>query len=352
MLYKLFIKPFLFLFSPEAAKTHALAGLRLLSGLPLFSSLFRLTHCKRSKTLQRELFGLQFPNPIGLSAGIDQNGDYYNLFSDMGFGFMEIGSLTAGEDKGFPKPRIFRLPKDRAFISRAGIQNKGVKYAIANLQDSLKRNSIEKKRTILIASLGQNSNCKTDAEIIQDYEESFSLLYDFVDMFSVNISCYDQNNVMRLLNAASLAEILDPLLSRRRCSEEYKPIVVKISSDIHNDELEKIIDYCRLSGVDGLIAGGYSRIKSETSTDDRRVEKMGCGCISGAPVYWKTLNMVRYINTYTKGRYPVIASGGIMNASQAREMLEAGASLVQIHSALFYEGPSIVKDTLKLLSKN
>lgn len=337
---------------PETAKSFALSGLKVMSNLRIYRTLCRMTHSAHHKSLQRELFGLTFQNPVGLSAGVDQNGDYYDVLSDLGFGFMEIGSLTSAEDKGYQKPRIFRLAKDKAFISRTGIPNKGVRYAIENLQNISKRNIIDRKKNIIVASLGQHSSSTKDAEIIQDFEKSFSLLYDFVDMFTINISCYDSNNVMPLLNASSLAEIVDPLLSLRRCYERYKPIVVKVSVDVSKEELDKILDYCRMSGIDGIIAGGFARIQGEFNTRDRRIARIGSGGLSGAPVYERTLNMVKYISEQTNNRFPIIASGGIMTPEQASEMMDAGASLIQLHSALYYEGPSIVKKILKYLSKS
>lgn len=336
---------------PETAKSFALSGLRTLSNLKLYRYASQFKHRGHNKALQKEVFGLTFQNPVGLSAGIDQNGDYYDVLSDFGFGFIEIGSLTAAEDKGYQKPRIFRLSKDKAFISRTGIPNKGVRHAIDNLQNISKRNIIDRKKNIIVASLGQHSKVRKDAEIIQDFEKSFSLMYDFADMFTINISCYDDNNVMPLLNASSLEEIIEPLLSLRRCYERYKPIVVKVSVDVTHDELDKMLDYCRMSGVDGIIVGGFARIQGEFNTGDRKMARIGSGGLSGAPVYERTRNMVKYISEKTKNRFPIIASGGIMTPQQAAEMIEAGASLIQIHSALYYEGPSIVKKILKYLSK-
>ncbi len=339
-MYKLLIRPILFRFSPERAHNMTLWMLRFLRRIPLLPGLIRLFYKCESPTLKRNVMGLDFPNPVGLAAGIDKNGDYYNELAWFGFSFVEIGSLTLEPQEGNPRPRLFRLPQDKALINRMGINNKGVFHAIERIK-------ADTPKTILCASIAKNSTSVADEDIISDYKTAFSRLYDFVDMFTVNVSCPNVVGLQGLQDVSYLSDVVDPLLDLRVCYDTYKPLLVKVSPDIPLEELDEILDYCMLSGVDGIVAGNTTTSREGLSTNQARLDKIGKGGLSGAPLFERSLNLVRHIHEYTRDRLAIIGVGGIMTPDQAREMLDAGASLVEICTGFIYEGPSAVKRILK-----
>lgn len=294
--------------------------------------------------MRKELFGLTFENPVGLAGGLDKNGEHYNDMADFGFGFVEIGSLTPKPQDGNPRPRVFRIVKDRAIINRMGINNKGVKNAV----EHLKR---EKPETIVAANISKNtSSINEDAS--KDYESAFALLYDFVDMFVINISCPNVVGLSELQDVSFLSEIVDKLLDLRMYFDEYRPILIKVSPDVPHQQLDEIIDYAMLSGIDGVVAGNTTRSRDGLTLSRAEIESIGNGGLSGAPLYEKNLELVKYIHNKTDGNLPVIGVGGIMTPEQAAEMLAAGASLIEIYTGFIYEGPSIVKRINKYLQNN
>ncbi len=339
-MYKLLIRPILFRFSPERAHNMTLRMLRFFRRIPLLPGLIRLFYKYESPTLKRNVMGLDFPNPVGLAAGIDKNGDYYNELAWFGFSFVEIGSLTLEPQEGNPRPRLFRLPQDKALINRMGINNKGVFHAIERIK-------ADTPKTILCASIAKNSTSVADEDIISDYKTAFSRLYDFVDMFTINVSCPNVVGLQGLQDVSYLSDVVDPLLDLRVCYDTYKPLLVKVSPDIPLEELDEILDYCMLSGVDGIVAGNTTTSREGLSTNQARLDKIGKGGLSGAPLFERSLNLVRHIHEYTRDRLTIIGVGGIMTPEQAKQMLDAGASLVEICTGFIYEGPSAVKKILK-----
>lgn len=344
-MYKSIIRPILFRFSPETAHRLTLGMLRTVGKIPGGKALVKLFYKRDPKGLSREVFGIRFPHPVGLAAGLDKNGEYYNELGWCGFSFIEIGSLTPEPQEGNPRPRLFRLPHDKAIINRMGINNNGVHYAIKNI-------TAHRPDVILGASIAKNSKSRTDEEIRKDYETAFSLMYDFVDFISINVSCPNVEGLQDLQDISYLSDIIDPLLQLRLCYDTYKPLLIKVSPDLPKEELDDIIHYCLLSGVDGIISGNTTRSRDGLKTSKSTIKKIGSGGLSGAPLYEKNLEMVRYIHEKSQGRLPIIAVGGIMTPEQAKEMLDAGASLIEIYTSFIYEGPSIVKRILKYLENN
>lgn len=341
-MYKQILKPLLFCFKPETSQALFLHLTRL-SRTVFGPQIIRLFHKFESPSLHRELFGIDFKNPVGLSAGFDCNGEFYNEMSDFGFSFVEIGSLSPNAQLGSEKPRLFRIGKDKALINRMGSKNKGVRYAISKIQEN-------RPTSILAVSIIPDSQSHKDEELIRDYQTAFSLMYDFADMFTVNISSPNESGLLRIQDPTSLADVIDPLLELRLCYDVYKPILVKVSPDIPYDQLDGMLDYCMLSGVDGVIAGGAGRKRDGLTCKQRRLDSIGQGCISGAPLFPQSLALVKHITEYTKGRFPIIGCGGIMSPEQAKEMIDAGASLIQLHTGILFEGPKLVKKTLKHLA--
>ncbi len=342
-MYKL-IRPILFKLSPERAHNITLRMLGVARMIPLLGKALRLFFKYDDPSLRRNLFGLEFPNPVGLAAGIDKNGDHYNELAWFGFSFIEIGSLTPEPQDGNPRPRLFRLPQDRALINRMGINNKGMLHAINRIKS-------DPPRTIICASIAKNSSSASEADIVNDYKKAFSYLYDFVDMFTINVSCPNVEGLQHLQDVSYLSDLVDPLLDLRVCYDTYKPLLVKVSPDIPHEELDEILNYCLISGIDGIVAGNTTTSREGLTTPREKVEKIGNGGLSGAPLFERSLALVRYIHDKTEGRLPVIGVGGIMNADQATQMLQAGASLIEICTGFVYEGPSAVKNILKKLKK-
>ena len=341
-MYKHIIKPILFRFTPETAHNMTFSMLSFLRHIPFARSIIRAIYHKDSPSLAKEVFGINFPNPVGLAGGLDKNGEFYNDMGNFGFGFVEIGSLTPKPQDGNAKPRCFRVPQDKAIINRFGINNKGVKNAV----DHLKK---DHPQVIVAANISKNTSSIND-EAAKDYETSFGLLYDFVDMFVINVSCPNVVGLTSLQDISFLSEIVDKLLDLRMLYDNYKPILLKVSPDLAHQQLDDIIDYCLRSGIDGLVAGNTTRSREGLdSISAERIEEIGNGGMSGAPVHKKNLELVKYIHEKSSGKLPIIGVGGIMSPEDAKEMLDAGASLVEIYSGFIFEGPGLVKRIIKYL---
>ena len=339
-MYKQILRPFLFCFKPETSHKLFLALVRFSAHFP-GRYLVRLFHRYDSPSLKREVFGIEFRNPVGLAAGFDHNGDHFNELSDFGFGFLELGSLSSEPQDGTLRPRLFRYKKQKALVNLLEARNKGVRYTIDRIQ-------ARRPDAALCANITYNAGSKKDDEIANDYQKAFSLLYDFVDMFTVSISRPNSDGLLEVQDRNALADIIDPLLEFRLCYESYKPILVKFSPDTPLEQLDEMIDYCMLSGVDGVVAGDTTR-RLDLLDASRKPE---AGYLSGAPLFERSLAIVKHISEHTKGRFPIVACGGIMSPEQAKQKLDAGASLIQLHTGIVFEGPKLVKKILKYLADN
>ena len=310
--------------------------------MPFAGSVIRAIYKKDSPTLEKEVFGLRFPKPVGLAGGLDKNGEFYNDMANFGFGFVEIGSLTPKPQDGNPKPRCWRVPGDKAIINRFGINNKGVKNAVEHLKK-------ERPNVIVAANISKNTT-SINEDAAKDYETSFGLLYDFVDMFVINISCPNVVGLTALQDITFLSEIVDKLLALRMYYDEYRPILLKVSPDLSHQQLDEIIDYSLRSGIDGIVAGNTTRSRDGLTTiSQQKIEEIGNGGMSGAPIHQKNLELVRYVHKQSEGKLPIIGVGGIMTPEDAKEMIDAGASLVEIYTGFIYEGPALVKNIIKHL---
>ncbi len=336
-MYKHLIRPILFRFNPETAHNMTFKGLSVLRHIPFAQSIVRAICKKDYPKLEKEVFGIKFPNPVGLAGGLDKNGEYYNDMANFGFGFVEIGSITPLPQDGNAKPRCFRIPGDKAIINRFGINNKGVKNAVEHLKRV-------RPEVIVAANISKNT-VSINEDAAKDYEKGFGLLYDFVDMFVINISCPNVVGLTNLQDISFLSEIVDRLLDLRMYYDTYKPILLKVSPDLSHEQLDDIIDYSLRSGIDGIVAGNTTRSRDGiTSISKEKIEAIGNGGMSGAPLYAKNLELVKYVHTKSEGKLPIVGVGGIMSPEQAKEMMDAGASLVEIYSGFIYEGPALVKN--------
>ena len=344
-MYKHILKPILFSFNPETAHNLLFSALSVIKRIPFTKAIIRAIYRKESPAVAKEVFGIKFPNPVGLAGGLDKNGEFYNDMANFGFGFVEIGSLTPKPQDGNPKPRCFRVPGDKAIINRFGINNKGVKNAVEHLKK-------ERPEVIVAANISKNTS-SINEEAAKDYETSFALLYDFVDMLVVNISCPNVVGLTALQDISFLSEIIDKLLDLRMYYDEYRPILLKVSPDLSHEQLDEIIDYSLRSGIDGIVAGITTRSRDGLTTiSQKRIEEIGNGGMSGAPLHKKNLELVRYVHTKSEGKLPIIGVGGIMSPEDAYEMIKAGASLVEIYSGFIYEGPALIKRIIKYLESH
>jgi dihydroorotate dehydrogenase len=341
-MYK-FLKSILFSFSAETAHHIVMKFLFFLRYIPFSRQIIKFIFSYSHPSLEREVFGIQFKNPLGFAAGFDKNGDYYNDLSNFGFSFVEIGSITPEPQPGNPKPRLFRLVTDNALINRMGINNNGVKYTVSRLKK-------DKPKLIVGGNISKGALTPNN-KAGNDYEKAFSLLYDFVDYFVINVSCPNVKSLTELQNIESLSDIIDRLLTLRRYFDDYRPILIKISPDIPKQHLDEIIDLILISGIDGIVATNTSTSRDGLITDHEKVQAIGAGGLSGAPIFEKSLNTVRYIHERTGGKLPIIGVGGISTPKQAYQMLEAGASLIQIYTGFIYNGPATPKKILKYLVK-
>lgn len=342
-MYKLLIRPLLFLFPPEQAHRIAMGALKVARYIPGCRFLIRLACKRRSKSLERELFGIKFPNPVGLAAGLDKNGEYYNDLANLGFGFMEIGSLTPQPQEGNPTPRLWRLPKDRALINRMGINNAGVRQALQRLR---------KKRPNIIIGANISKNADTPNEDAgKDYARSIALLYDFVDFFVLNVSCPNVQDLDRLQGVQELQKVLDAVMEVVRYNERTRPVLLKVSPDMTPEQLDEIIHLALINGVEGIVATNTTRSREGLTTSERTISSIGEGGLSGAPLFERSINTVKYIKLKSNNLLPIIAVGGIMTPKQAAEMLEAGADLVEVYTGFIYEGPLFAKRIVKHLKK-
>ena len=340
-MYKSIIRPVLFRFNAETAHNLTFSMLSVLRCIPFGRKTVRAIFRTDESGLEKEVFGLKFRNPVGLAGGLDKNGELYNELSDFGFSFIEIGSLTPEPQPGNPKPRLFRVIQDRAIINRMGINNKGVRHAVENIRR-------HKPETIIAANISKNASCSND-NAAEDYAKAFRAMYDYVDMFVVNVSCPNVTGLTNLQDVGFLSGITDTLLEERKKHTVYRPILIKLSPDISFAQVDSILDYAISAGIDGVVAGNTTRSREGLTIPEDKIQAIGNGGLSGAPLYRKNLALVKHISEKTGGKFPIIGVGGIMSPDQAEEVLSAGASLIEIYSGFIYEGPGLVKRILKHL---
>lgn len=340
-MYRRLIKPILFAMSIERAHSTVLLLLRVIGKIPGGRTLLRAMYRTEHPSLEREVFGLRFPNPIGLAAGFDRNGEVFREISALGFGFVEIGTITPLPQAGNPRPRIFRLPEDQAIINRSGLNNKGLYKAIAQLRH-------RHDRLIIGGNIGKNTLTQP-SQVTADYLKMFRNLYQYVDYFSINVCCDNCADGSASHSKTQLMNILEPLFDFRRGQNQYRPILLKISPDLPDSFIDEVTDLMISTPLDGIVAvnGTFSREGLETS--EETLDEIGSGRLSGAPLTQRAIEVVRRIHQRSHGAYPIIGVGGLMNADDVKAMLAAGASLVQLYTGYIYEGPGLVKEICRVL---
>lgn len=330
-----------FLFDAEKVHYFAMNMLKMLCSFGFLRSLIKASF-NSTKKIQYTLFNLNFSNPVGLAAGFDKNAKYLRELETLGFGFVEIGTVTPKPQAGNDKPRLFRLPKDKAIINRMGFNNDGVEVVKKRLMDWQMKVGNAKSKMIIGGNIGKNKITPNE-EAWKDYEICFNELYEYVDYFVVNVSSPNTPGLRELQEKESLRKILTHLQILRSQKPKYKPILLKIAPDLTHEQLDDVIDLSTEIKLDGLVATNTTISREGLITNNSELSAIGSGGLSGLPVKQRSTEVVRYISAKTKGTIPIIASGGIFTATDAKEKLNAGASLVQVWTGFIYEGPAIAK---------
>jgi len=341
--YKLLIRPILFLFDPEKVHYFTFYLIRILCKIPFVASVFRNLYQVKNKKLERNLFGLTFANPVGLAAGFDKNAVLYNELANFGFGFIEIGTVTPKGQLGNPKKRLFRLKDDQGIINRLGFNNDGVEEAIKNLKKN-------KHKVIIGGNIGKNTETKLE-DYTQDYLNVFKELHPFVDYFVLNVSCPNVGSHAKLSDKDYLLELITECQSQNNLFKIKKPILLKIAPDLNNSQLDEIIELVAETKIDGVIASNTSTTRNNLNASKERLQQIGNGGVSGQPIKDQSTQVIKYLADTSNKSFPIIGVGGIHSAEDAIEKLNAGADLVQVYTGFIYEGPGLIKRINKALLK-
>jgi dihydroorotate dehydrogenase len=337
MIYRSLVRPILFSLPPETAHELALHSLSLLPP--------KLITKRFENPVTR--FGLSFSNPIGLAAGFDKNGIALQSLAALGFGFIEAGTVTYHPQPGNPRPRLFRLSEDQALINRAGFNNEGAAAFV-------KRVERHRPDCVLGVSIGKSKITPLE-EANDDYLKSFELVYDIADYVAVNVSSPNTPQLRELQQSKQLISLLSALQSRgRELQKRYQkhvPLLVKLSPDLGQHELEMIVDVIESLKIDGIIATNTTVSRDNLRTGAKRVAAFGEGGLSGRPLKNVSTKMIAQLYELTRGRIPLVGVGGIFTAEDAWEKISAGASLVQLYTGFIYQGPNIAREINEGLSR-
>lgn len=344
-MYSIF-KPLLFALSPEGAHRLTFQLLDLAEAFPPTRWLLRSWFCLEDKRLEKKVMGLQFPNAVGLAAGFDKDGKHIAGLALLGFGFIEVGTVTPLAQDGNPKPRLFRLPKDNALINRMGFNNEGLDALAKRLKDW--RKTAPPKRPIIGGNIGKNKLTPNEAAA-GDYLICFEKLFPWVDYFVVNVSSPNTPGLRELQEKEPLTQLLNLLQEKNRAQKVPKPILLKIAPDLIDSQLDDIADIIRATGLAGVIATNTTVLRAGLKTDESQIVAMGMGGLSGAPMRDRATIVIRYLREKLGKDAVIIGVGGIDSALSAQEKLDVGADLVQVYTGLIYEGPGLVRRILKYM---
>lgn len=401
IMYKL-LRSFLFFFDPEKVHYFSMNVLRIVCRIPFLKKTLTAQFSTTNPQLEKDFLGIHFKNPVGLGAGFDKNASYLNELEALGFGAVEIGTVTPKPQDGNEKPRLFRLQKDKALINRMGFNNDGVELIAARLKKWKEQSGgkglamvnselstgklpgsqlkIQHSKLIIGGNIGKNKITPNE-DAWKDYEICFKTLHPYVDYFVVNVSSPNTPGLRALQEKESLRKILTNLqaINASMASGEsamvnrelsistsddlslhspftiynygQKPVLLKIAPDLTQEQIDDVIDLALEIKLDGLVATNTTISRERLVTDKKIVETMGAGGLSGLPVRQRSTEIVQYIYQKTNGRIPIIASGGIFTGADAKEKIAAGASLVQVWTGFIYEGPAIVKNICQYLAE-
>ena len=312
--------------------------------IPGLSQLFRKYHSVKDERLERDIFGLRFSNPVGLAAGFDKDGKYFNKISALGFGFLEIGTITPKAQDGNEKPRLFRLPADEGLINRMGFNNEGVEKMVERLK---KRSN---NKIIIGGNIGKNKVTPNE-KAEDDYLICFESLFPWVDYFALNVSSPNTPGLRELQEKEPLSKLINKIQKCNQSKDQPKPILLKIAPDLTFEQLDNIIEIVRNCGLSGIIATNTTIDRKGLQTSKDKIEKIGAGGLSGKPLKNRSTEIIQYISDKTNGKIPIIGVGGIGEVDDAIEKLKAGARLIQVYSGLIYQGPAFIKRINKEILK-
>jgi dihydroorotate dehydrogenase len=357
-MYKI-LRSILFLFPPEWTHYFSMNCLKVLCTIPPVRNLITLIFATHHSSLITHFSNLDLKNPVGLGAGFDKNAKYLRELETLGFGFIEIGTVTPLPQEGNPQPRLFRLPKDKALINRMGFNNDGVKIVAERLKKWKDKQSAignrqshsplttHHSRLIIGGNIGKNKSTPNE-EAWKDYATCFNELHPYVDYFVVNVSSPNTPGLRELQEKESLKRILLHLLMINNGKANSKPVLLKIAPDLSYEQIDDVIDLALEIKLDGIVATNTT-VSREGLAHHVGIGNQEAGGLSGAPLRQRSTQIIRYIHQKANGQIPIIASGGIFSSADAREKLNAGASLVQVWTGFIYEGPGIVKQICRLL---
>lgn len=341
-MYKL-IRWFLFRFNPEKIHYFTFNMLGIVMKIPGINSLWKMSFSTHNPLLVTRVAGIDFPNPVGLAAGFDKNAVRINELAACGFGFVEIGTVTPRAQDGNPKPRLFRLVNDEAIINRMGFNNDGAEIIAERLKKL-------KPHCIIGGNIGKNKITPNE-KAVEDYLISFRILQPYVDYFVVNVSSPNTPNLRELQDKEPLTQLLNELQKEKNTIGAKQPIFLKIAPDLTDLQLNDIIQIVFDTKIDGLIATNTTISRSNLNTDEKTIEEIGAGGLSGKPLTKRSTEIIRYLSIHSENKFPIIGVGGIHSAEDALEKLEAGATLVQLFTGFIYQGPGLVKKINKAIVK-
>lgn len=300
--------------------------------------------CLRNKKLERHTMGLSFPNGVGLAAGFDKNGKHIEALANLGFGFIEVGTVTPKAQDGNPQPRLFRLPKDRALINRMGFNNEGVDALVQRLKHL--RHKGMPGGVVIGGNIGKNKLTPNEAAE-NDYLICFEKLFPWVDYFVVNVSSPNTPGLRDLQEKEPLTRLLNLLQEKNHAHDTPRPILLKIAPDLADAQLDDIVEIVRNTNLSGLIATNTTTSREHLHTTTAELEAIGAGGLSGTPVRARATEVIRYLREKLDRQYVIIGVGGIDSPESAQEKLDAGADLIQIYTGMIYEGPGLMKRILR-----
>lgn len=333
-MYKSLIRPLLFKYDPEKVHHFTFKFLKNIFKVPGVAGILKAKFQMKDARLEREVFGLKFKNPVGLAAGFDKDAKLYKELDALGFGFIEVGTVTPKPQPGNEKKRLFRLKQDEAIINRMGFNNGGVEEMVKRLKKN--------KGVMIGGNIGKNK-VTPNADAVEDYKICFEALYPYVDYFVVNVSSPNTPNLRELQDKEPLTKLLDTLQGMNGKKAAPKPILLKIAPDLTDSQLLDIIDIVKETGIAGVIATNTT-IAREGLKSDARDETGG---LSGKPLKNRSTEVIRFLSEKSGRAFPIVGVGGIHSAHDAMEKLEAGASLVQLYTGFIYEGPKLIKEINK-----
>jgi dihydroorotate dehydrogenase len=338
------LKSLLFQLDPEEAHHFTIHNLQLAGKLPLLLKLVagKVEH----PSLHRNLFGIDFPNPVGLAAGLDKNGDVIDEMGQLGFGFIEIGTVTPKPQPGNDKPRLFRLVKDNALINRMGFNNVGAEVAAQKLK--------RRKTDIIVgANIGKNK-VTSNEDAIRDYEYCFKTLFEYADYFVVNVSSPNTPGLRALQDKDSLTAILNSLQDINLSKPKQKPILLKIAPDLTSEQIDDVVTVVQQTKIQGIVATNTTISREKLNYSQTEIESFGAGGLSGEPLTNRATEVIKHISSkFSAGstKFPIIGVGGIMNVQDALDKFAAGADLIQLYSGFIYKGPQLIADINEALVK-